>query len=50
MLTDEQVNNFREIYKKKYGQEIDHKSANNKAICVLNLVRNIYKPIRKTLD
>ena len=50
MLTTKQVNKFREVYQKQHGQEIDYDTANEKAICLLNLVRNIYKPIPKELD
>ena len=47
MINSEQLNHFREIYKQKYGQEIDHKTAQEIATKLLILAKNIYKSVPK---
>ena len=45
MLTDEQIENFQAIYKKRFGKEISREEAFEKGMKLVNLLKNIYKPI-----
>jgi len=46
-LTREQVKEFRKIYKKKFGKDIDHQEALEKGNKFLTLMRTVYKPIKQ---
>lgn len=48
MLTNEQVRKFQEIYKKRFGKEIFYEEALSQGIKLINLVKNVYKPLPKT--
>lgn len=45
MLTAEQVNKFREIYKKNFGKEISQEEALDKATKLARLFEIIYQPM-----
>lgn len=45
VLTDEQIEQFREIYKRQYGKEISKEEANDQACKLLRLLILIYKPM-----
>ena len=47
MLTEEQIKNFQDIYKKSFGKEISREDAYEKGIKLLNLMSAIYKPMSK---
>jgi len=47
MLTRSQVEKFQEIYKKEYGKEISYGDALENAIKLIEMIRQIYKPIKK---
>jgi hypothetical protein len=45
MLSDKQVEEFRELYKKRFGEEIDNEEARKLGTNLVTLLRLIYKPI-----
>lgn len=45
MLTNEQVDNFQDIYRKRFGKEISRSDALEKGIKLVRLMEIIYKPI-----
>ena len=45
MLTNEQVNNFKEIYKKNFGKDLSQGEALDKATRLARLFEIIYQPI-----
>jgi len=47
MLTDEQIEKYRAIYKKHYGKEISKAEALEQGTKLINLIEAVYKPITK---
>ena len=47
MLNRSQVEKFQEIYRREYGKEISYEEALENAIKLVEMVRQIYKPIKK---
>ena len=47
MLSTEQVNKFKEIYKKNFGKELSQDEALDKATKLARMFELIYKPIKK---
>jgi hypothetical protein len=47
MLTDEDVNEFQVLYKKRFGAEIDHDTAHYKLAMLVRQIELVFKPIRK---
>jgi hypothetical protein len=47
MLSDEQIKKFQNIYRKRFGKEIDRKEAYEKGVKLLRLIELIYHPITK---
>ena len=45
MLTDEQVDKFQDIYRKRFGKEISRADALEKGIKLVRLMDIVYKPI-----
>lgn len=45
MLSEEQIEKFQKLYKKKFGKEISHEEAYDKGIKLVRLVDLIYKPM-----
>jgi hypothetical protein len=45
MLSDKQVNDFRELYKTSFGKEISFEEAYEQGIKLLTLMQEIYKPM-----
>jgi len=45
MLTNEQVQKFQDIYRKRFGKEISKEDALEKGIKLVRLMEIIYKPI-----
>lgn len=50
MLTDQQVEEFRKIYKDKFHEEISDEEIHKQGIQLISLVRLIYKPIPRPKD
>ncbi len=46
-ITDSQLNKFIELYQKEFGVLLDQKSAYQKGLRVLQMMKAIYKPITK---
>jgi hypothetical protein len=46
ILTPEQLNDFKSIYKQLYGLELSPKEANELGNKLITIVRLIYKPIK----
>ena len=46
-LKPEDVKEFMEIYKKKFGEEISYEEALESGMKLVNLMAIVYKPIRK---
>lgn len=46
-LPDEAVEEYRELYKKQYGEELSLEDAREKAEGFLNFFKTIHKPIKK---
>lgn len=46
MLSQQALNEFKEIYKSEFGEEIDDKTALDLATRLLNLMKVIYRPIK----
>lgn len=46
-ITKEDVEKFQELYKKEKGEEISYEEAQECTINLVNLLRIIYKPIKK---
>ena len=47
MISKDHLDKFKAIYKKRFGKDLDDQSALEKATSLLNLMRNIYKPMTK---
>jgi hypothetical protein len=45
MLSDEQISNFRVLYKNRFGKDISREEALEKGVKLLRLVQLVYKPI-----
>ena len=45
MLSQEAIDEFKQIYQEVYGVDLDNKSALEKAIKLLTLFKAIYRPI-----
>ena len=44
MLTDKQIADYQQIYKKKFGKDISKKDALEQGIKLITLIKAIYKP------
>lgn len=49
MLSDKAIEEYRRIYKKRYGKEISVKEAVEQGQNLINLFKVIYKPIPKAV-
>lgn len=49
MLTQEEINQFKEIYLKEFGNEINDQTAILLGNNLLNLMQAVYKPIPKNV-
>lgn len=47
MLTDEQIEKYRELYKKHFGKEISKAEALEQGTKLINLIEAVYKPMTK---
>lgn len=47
-LTEEDLKEFKRIYKKEFGEDISDKDALEKATRLIRLVKAVYKPIKKS--
>lgn len=47
-ISDEQLEQFRELYRKRYGREIDTGQAYEQAEKLMLLLHRIYRPMTKT--
>jgi hypothetical protein len=47
MISDKALKEYKEIYKKKFGKEIDDATAMEQATKLLALVNAVYRPIKK---
>lgn len=47
MISQEAIEKFKIIWQKKFGEELDDKTAHEKAIVLLVLFDAIYQPIKK---
>lgn len=45
MLTDKQITQFQQIYRKRFGKEISREEAQEKGIKLVNLMRVVYSPL-----
>lgn len=45
-ISDEAVQEFKELYKQEYGIELDEKETRRKAIKVLNVMKIVYGPLK----
>lgn len=46
-MTKSQVEKFQQIYKKEFGLELSYDEALESAVKLVEMIRQIYKPIRK---
>jgi hypothetical protein len=47
MLPDDAIEEFREIYKKQYGEELSEEEARERAERLFGLVKAVYSPNKK---
>ncbi len=47
MISDKALQEYKEIYKKKFGTEIDNATAMEQATNLLTLMNAVYRPIKK---
>jgi hypothetical protein len=47
MISDKALQEYKEIYKKKFGEDLDDKTAMEQATKLITLVDAIYRPIKK---
>lgn len=47
MISDKALQEYKEIYKKKFGVDIDDATAMDQATNLLTLVNAVYRPIKK---
>jgi hypothetical protein len=45
MLTDKQITQFQQIYRKRFSKEISIEEAQEKGIKLVNLMRVVYSPL-----
>ena len=48
MLSEEMIDKYRAIYKKRYGEEISRQEALAQGTALLNMMKVIYRPLPKT--
>ena len=48
MITDQELKEFKGLYKKEFGKDISDEEALESATSLINLMRVIYKPIKKS--
>ncbi len=46
-ITQEQLESFKKIYKKRFGKNISDKEALKQATALLNMMKVIYRPLPK---
>lgn len=46
-LSKEQLEQFKQLYKERFGEELSDKEALDQATNLVNLIKATYKPIRK---
>lgn len=46
-LSDQKIKEFQELYKQKFGEELDHGTASFMANRLVGMMKLVYKPIRK---
>lgn len=49
MLSDKRIEEFIELYKKRFGKEISKEEAYGNGIKLITLIKRIYKPIKKNI-
>ena len=47
MISDKALQEYKEIYRKKFGTDIDDATAMEQATSLLTLVNAVYRPIKK---
>jgi len=47
MLSEKQIHEFQRIWKKKFGEEIDRDFALEKATKLIEIIKLVYRPIKK---
>lgn len=47
MISDKALQEYKEIYKRKFGIEVDDATALERAINLLTLMNTVYRPIKK---
>lgn len=47
MLTEDQITQFQEIYRKHFGKNVSKEEAQDKGIKLVNLMRVAYSPLSK---
>ncbi len=47
MLSDSQIAKFQKIYEQRFGEKINRDEALNLGVELINLVKLIYRPIKK---
>jgi len=50
MLPDEAIEEFKEIYKKEFGEELSNEEARKRAERLFGLFKAVYDPIEKKED
>ena len=50
MLPDEAIEEFREIYKKEYGEELSKEDARERAERLFGLVKAVYSPKQQRVE
>ena len=48
MISEEQLEEFKLIYKEEFGKEISDKEALDKALNLVNLMKIVYQPTKNT--
>ena len=48
MLTDKHIEQFRTLYKNRFGEELSRDEAYERGTQLITLVKAIYKPIKKS--
>ncbi len=48
MVSEKALEEFREIYRKKFGKELSEKDALDKALRLLNLYKAVYGPTKSS--
>lgn len=47
-ITDEQIREFQDLYKKRFGVEIDKEDARERGLRLARLIELVYKPLKKS--